>query len=165
LVPRYVDLMRAVESRLPAVVARFAMADAASPADAVDAAVRQNVSPADLAVETRWYMGATLPSAEAPEHQGAFTYSLVQTAPELDAAIQDARDLLPTILELAVVEQTLLRLAAELEGTRRRTNALEHVLIPELTEARKEIEFKLSERERDDITRLMKIKEMIEAEG
>jgi len=165
LVPRYQRLVEAVESRFPAVVARFGMADAASPADAVTAAIGQNVAAADLQVESRWYMGATVPVAEAPEQLGAFAYSLVQTAPELDAAIRAMRDLLPTIVELAVVEQTLLRLAVELERTRRRTNALEHVLIPELTAARKDIEFKLSERERSDTTRLMKIKEMLEAEA
>ena len=159
LVPRYQRLVEAVESRFPAVVARFGMADA------VTAAIGQNVAPADLQVEGRWYMGATVPVTEAPEQLGAFAYSLVQTAPELDAAIRAMRDLLPTIVELAVVEQTLLRLAVELERTRRRTNALEHVLIPELTVARKDIEFKLSERERSDTTRLMKIKEMLEAEA
>jgi len=165
LVPRYQRLVEAVERGFPAVVARFGMADAASPADAVAAAIGQNVTPADLQVKSRWYMGATVPEAQAPEQLGAFSYSLVETAAELDAAIQDMRALLPTIIELAVVEQTLLRLAVELERTRRRTNALEYVLIPELTEARKDIEFKLSELERSDINRLMKIKEMLEAEA
>lgn len=165
LVPRYLALVEQVESQLPAVVARFALADAASPAEAVDAAISQNVRPADLAVTHRWFMGATIPEATAPADAGDFTYSLVQTAPELDGAIRDARDLVATLVDLAVVEQTLLRLAVELERTRRRTNALEYVLIPELSESRKEIEFKLSELERGDITRLMKIKEMLEAEA
>ena len=165
LVPRYHRLVAEVEERFPAVVARFAMADAASPADAVAIAIGQNVTPADLEVKPRWYMGATVPEAKAPEQLGAFSYSLVETAPELDAAIREMRDLLPTVIELAVVQETLLRLAVELERTRRRTNALEYVLIPELAAARKDIEFKLSELERSDINRLMKIKEMLEAEA
>ena len=164
LLPRYRSLVEEVERRFPAVVGRFAMADAASPAGAVDAAVSQNVAPADLTFRERWFMGATIPEAEPPAQFGAFSYSLVRTAPELDAAVRDMRELLPALVELAVLEQTLLRIAVELERTRRRTNALEHVLIPELASARKDIEFKLSELERSDTTRLMKIKEMLEAE-
>ena len=62
---------------------------------------------------------------------------------------------------LAEVEKTLQLFARELERTRRRTNALEYVLIPELQETRKDIEQKLSEQERSNISRLMKIKDMI----
>ena len=163
LLPRYRSLVEEVERRFPAVVGRFAMADAASPAGAVDAAVSQNVAPADLTFRERWFMGATIPEAEPPAQFGAFSYSLVRTAPELDAAVRDMRELLPALVELAVLEQTLLRIAVELERTRRRTNALEHVLIPELQEARKDIEQKISETERSTISRLMKIKDMIMA--
>jgi len=68
------------------------------------------------------------------------------------------------LFELAEVEKALLLLAHELERTRRRTNALEYVLIPELQADRKDIEQKIGEQERSNISRLMKIKDMLMAQ-
>ena len=69
--------------------------------------------------------------------------------------------MLPDLLALAASEKTASLLASEIEKTRRRVNALEHVLIPQFCETIKYISMKLEENERGNITRLMKVKDMI----
>ena len=65
------------------------------------------------------------------------------------------------MIRLAEIEKTCDLLANEIEKTRRRVNALEHVMIPQLKETIKFITMKLDENERANLTRLMKVKEMI----
>ena len=65
------------------------------------------------------------------------------------------------MLELAEVEKSMQLLAEDIEKTRRRVNALEYVMIPEMQEKIRYITMKLDENERGNITRLMKVKEMV----
>ena len=67
---------------------------------------------------------------------------------------------MPHLLELAQVEKSVQLLADEIEKTRRRVNALEYVLIPEIEETIRYITLKLDESERSALTRLMKIKDV-----
>ncbi|HER42860.1 MAG TPA: V-type ATP synthase subunit D [Candidatus Eisenbacteria bacterium] len=90
-------------------------------------------------------------------------YSLAGTSPELDVAFGMLRENFQDLLDLAASEDGLFKLAEELEKTRRRVNALEYILIPDLEEQIRSIESKLSEAERSTQTRLMKIKDMVEA--
>lgn len=94
---------------------------------------------------------------------GAPAYSLHGTSPELDVAFEKLRDNFQELLDLAASEDGLFKLADELEKTRRRVNALEYILIPDLEAEIRSIESKLSEAERSTQTRLMKIKDMVEA--
>ncbi len=91
------------------------------------------------------------------------TYGMVYTSAELDLALVRYREVLPLMLELAALEKTVELLALEIEKTRRRVNALEYTLIPNLLETIKYITAKLTETERDNLTRLMKIKEIVRA--
>ena len=90
-------------------------------------------------------------------------YSLQGTSPELDVAFEKLRDNFQELLDLVASEDGLFKLADELEKTRRRVNALEYILIPDLEDQIRSIESKLSEAERSTQTRLMKIKDMVEA--
>ena len=72
---------------------------------------------------------------------------------------------LPKLLELAEIEKACSRLADEIEKTRRRVNALEYVMIPELKETIRYITMKLEEAERGNITRLMKVKNIVREKG
>lgn len=90
-------------------------------------------------------------------------YSLQGTSPELDVAFKKLRDNFQELLDLAASEDGLFKLADELEKTRRRVNALEYILIPDLEVQIRSIESKLSEAERSTQVRLMKIKDMVEA--
>ena len=90
-------------------------------------------------------------------------YSFTFTSYELDAAVVELSDLLPQLIELAEVEKTCSLLAEEIEKTRRRVNALEYVMIPEMQESIRYITMKLEENDRASLVRLMKAKEMMAA--
>lgn len=89
-------------------------------------------------------------------------YSLSQTPALLDIAMDKTIEVLPLMLELAAREKVIELLALEIESTRRRVNALEHVLIPQKESAIREIRMKLDETDRSERTRLMKVKEMLQ---
>ena len=80
---------------------------------------------------------------------------------DLDQAIDALREVFPLMLELAEKENQARLMAAEIERTRRRVNSLEYVLIPELIELISSITMKMEENERANLTRLMKVKDMI----
>ncbi len=90
-------------------------------------------------------------------------YGLADTNRDLDRAMGRVREVLERMVRLAEVEKTVELVAAEIERTRRRVNALEYILIPQQDEAIAGIEGKLDEMERSNTTRLMKIKEMLGA--
>ncbi len=89
------------------------------------------------------------------------SYSLLSSTVQLDSAVMSFANLLPELLELAQVEKTCDMLANEMEKTRRRVNALEHVMIPQMKKNIKYISMKLDDNDRSTITRLMKVKEMV----
>ena len=80
---------------------------------------------------------------------------------ELDAALEALSNVFHDMLELAEVEKTMQLLAEDIEKTRRRVNALEYVMIPGFQEKIRYISMKLDENERGNITRLMKVKDMV----
>ncbi|KAF0225008.1 MAG: H(+)-transporting ATP synthase vacuolar type subunit D [Erysipelotrichaceae bacterium] len=94
-----------------------------------------------------------------------YSYGYAFTSSELDDAIKALSDVFPQMLRLAEVEKSCQLIAAEIEKTRRRVNALEHVIIPQYQETIKYIKMKLDENERGTITRLMKVKDMILAQA
>jgi V/A-type H+-transporting ATPase subunit D len=161
---KYRTLRRRFDEQFPRVIARFTLATAVAPQGAVAEAVRQNATTAELGIEHRRVMGVTLPVFTPPEPTQSYRYSLTQTPPELDIAFDELRRLPELLFELAETERALQLLARELETTRRRTNALEYVLIPELQEQRRDIEQKINEAERSTTSRLMKIKDMLMAQ-
>lgn len=90
-----------------------------------------------------------------------FSYGLLTTSMELDRALKKYRELIPKMVELAEKERGLEMLSYEIERTRRRVNALEHILIPNIFETIGYISMKLEELERSNLTRLMKIKDIV----
>lgn len=98
------------------------------------------------------------------EKGGLYPYGLAETPPELDAALRTLAEALPLMVDLAEKEKAAELLAEEVEKTRRRVNALEYVLIPQLTNAVRFITMKLDEAERGNLTRLMKLKEIVRGE-
>jgi V/A-type H+-transporting ATPase subunit D len=99
--------------------------------------------------------------SEENDDTGEFPYGFGFTSAELDQAVFNYRKVLNTMLELAQREKSAQLLAAEIEKTRRRVNALEYVMIPQLIDKIREITMKLEENERGNITRLMKVKDMM----
>ena len=90
-----------------------------------------------------------------------YPYGFAQTSGELDDALDKLAKVFEDMLELAQVEKTMQLLAEEIEKTRRRVNALEHIMMPQYLEAMKRIKMKLDENERGNTTRLMKVKDMM----
>lgn len=90
-----------------------------------------------------------------------YPYGFATTSGELDKAIARLAEVFPALLQLAAMEKEAALLAEEIEKTRRRVNALEYVMIPNLKETIKYIKMKLDENERGNQTRLMKVKDMM----
>ena len=90
-----------------------------------------------------------------------FSYGYAFTSADLDDAVKQLADVFPQMLKLAQTEKSCQLMAAEIEKTRRRVNALEHVMIPQLETDIKYISMKLDENERSSQIRLMKVKDMM----
>jgi V/A-type H+-transporting ATPase subunit D len=90
-----------------------------------------------------------------------YPYGFAQTSGELDDALEKLAQVFKDMLELAQVEKTMQLLAVEIEKTRRRVNALEYVMIPELSKNIRYITMKLAENENSTKVRLLKVKDMI----
>lgn len=120
----------------------------------------------DVPIRSVNIMGVHVPKVEydaIPSRTGQPLYGYVDTSAKLDEACDKFRGLLMDILKLAEVEGTIERLAIEIEKTKRRVNALEHIFIPRLKATEKYIEMQLQEREREDFFRRKRIKAIMEA--
>ncbi len=97
----------------------------------------------------------------SPDENDIFSYGFAFTSSDLDGAVKSLADIFPDMLKLAETEKACQLMAVEIEKTRRRVNALEHVMIPELQANIKYISMKLDENERSTQIRLMKVKDMV----
>ena len=105
-------------------------------------------------------------NTELDDASAIYPYGFAQTSGELDDALAALSSVFQDMLELAQVEKTMQLLADEIERTRRRVNALEYVMIPEMQTNIKYISMKLEENDRSTKVRLMKVKDMVlEAAG
>ncbi|MHB8962426.1 MAG: V-type ATP synthase subunit D [Saccharofermentanales bacterium] len=93
--------------------------------------------------------------------EGSYPYGMASTTGELDMAVSALNEAFPVMLRLAEIEKKAQLLADEIEKTRRRVNSLEYVMIPNYEQTIRSITMKLDESERGNLTRLMKVKDMI----
>ena len=91
----------------------------------------------------------------------SYNYGMAFTSGELDASLRALGGIMEDMIRMAELEKTAQLLAEEIERTRRRVNALEHILMPQYLDAIKTIKMKLDENERGNTTRLMKMKDMM----
>ncbi len=115
-----------------------------------------------LKSETRKIMNLKVPKFTVEIEGDPYEYGKAVSSVLVDNSVKRFGNLLQSLLKLAELEKTSILLAEEIEKTRRRVNALEYILIPNLTETIKYITMKLSEMERSNLTRIMKVKEMIQ---
>ncbi len=131
-------------------------------------APKQEVS---LEVSSKNVMSVDIPiynyNTRTSDSNDIFSYGFAYTSSDLDGAVKSLADIFPDMLRLAECEKSCQLMAAEIEKTRRRVNALEHVMIPETQANIKYITMKLDENERSTQIRLMKVKDMMlkEAHG
>jgi V/A-type H+-transporting ATPase subunit D len=117
----------------------------------------------EVKLKTRSIMNLKAPVFEVDITGNPYDYGDATSSVLVDRSVKMYGELLKTLLKLAELEKTSILLAEEIEKTRRRVNALEYILIPNMEETIKYITMKLSEMERSNLTRVMKVKEMIEA--
>lgn len=119
-------------------------------------------------MRSRNIMGVTVPLLEMDKAERTVIrrgYGFVDTSARLDEACCKMEQALAVIVKLAEVEETVRRLALEVEKTKRRVNALEYIVIPRLSATVKYIRMRLDEIERESFTRLKKIKAVLEAQA
>jgi len=163
IIRRDKELREEAERRLTSAMGRFASAIALMGESEVTEALLVPAREAVVTTGTKNIMSVEVPTITftGDSKTADLPYGFAFTSGELDGAVLDLAAVLPLLIELAEVEKTCSMLADEIEKTRRRVNALEHVMIPELTETVRYIGMKLEENERANLSRLMKVKEMM----
>ena len=158
-------LREEVEGELQASLKSFMLARAVSSDAVIEEAVLMPSTHVGLTTSSKNVMSVDVPVFNIVEGEvtDLYPYSFASVSSELDTSISSLTTLLPKLLKLAEVEKTCNMLADEIEKNRRRVNALEYVMIPQLEETIKYITMKLDENERGNITRLMKVKDMIKS--
>ena len=169
---REVRTLRAeVEEELMQVHGSFTVASALMSSQALEQALLYPKQSVSLEVGYKNIMSVNVPQytfhTTNDDPTELYPYGFAQTSGELDTALEALGSVFQDMLELAQAEKTVQLLAQEIEKTRRRVNALEYVMIPEMQQNIRYITMKLDENERGNTTRLMKVKDMVlqEAHG
>lgn len=152
------------EKRIADIHASFTVAAALTSSEVLEEALVYPKNEAELSVSTKNIMSVNVPEYDfrmKKEADSLLSYGFAFTAAELDDAAAELDKAVPDLLRLAEAEKRSQMLAEEIEKTRRRVNALEYTMIPQLENTIKVITMKLSENERGNLTRLMKVKDMM----
>lgn len=158
------ELRTQVEEELIRSLRAFVMARSFSSREAIEQAFVVPMTRVKASVSYHNVMSVHVPRYSFERTEGRpLSYSFAFTSAELDEAVRRFSELLPKLLELAQLEKSLKLMAVEIEKTRRRVNALEYVLIPGFQETIRYITMKLDEMERSNLSRLMRIKEIVRA--
>lgn len=159
------ELRKSVEERIKTANAHFSVASAVMLDEVVNSALLLPKQEVTLNVKSKNIMSVDVPVYEiktrTTDPYDIYSYGFAQTYSDLDDAVFKLGEVLPDLLKLAEYEKSVKLMAAEIEKTRRRVNALEHVMIPDLRDTIKMITMKLDESERSSQTRLMKVKDMM----
>ena len=172
LMRRFMDIVRLnkqlrerVESGLTASFASLQVASAIMSPEMLEQALLYPRQSVELGVTFKNIMSVNVPEysfhTKNNDPSEIYPYGFAQTSGELDDALEQMAKVFEDMLELAQVEKTMQLVAEEIERTRRRVNALENVMIPELEENIRYITMKLEENENSTKVRLLKVKEMV----
>ncbi len=115
----------------------------------------------EITTESKNIMGVIVPHIESSKVKKSLDergYGVLGTSARIDETADAYEDLLESIILAAEIETAMKKMLTEIEQTKRRVNALEHKLLPDLYEAEDYIEQKLEEQEREEIFRMKKIK-------
>ncbi|MDF2908410.1 MAG: V-type synthase subunit [Herbinix sp.] len=172
LMRQFLDMVREnralrekVEKGIMAANKNFVLARSAMPDEVLNVSLMAPKQEVFLDAGTRNVMSVEIPvlkyHTKTADTNDIYPYGFAFTSSDLDDAVLSLQNILPEMLRLAEIEKSCQLMAAEIEKTRRRVNALEHVMIPELRENIKYIVMKLDENERSTQVRLMKVKDMM----
>ncbi|MCX8103741.1 MAG: V-type ATP synthase subunit D [Candidatus Bipolaricaulota bacterium] len=155
-------LRERVEERLAQGFRSFLLARAEMSKEVMEESLMTGVSSnGALKVEMESVMSVWVPRFAFSDTRDIYSYGFAMTSAELDTALMLFKEVLPEMIKLAEIEKSLELLAEEIETTRRRVNALERVLIPQLEENIRRISMALDEMERSTRASLMRIKDII----
>ena len=159
------ELRAKVEKGLEEANAAFTVASAIMSPEMLEQALLYPKQSVELDMKFRNIMSVDVPvysfHTKNEDPGEIYPYGFAQTSGELDDALDALNRVFRDMLELAEVEKTMQLLAEDIEKTRRRVNALEYVMIPNFQQTIRYITMKLDENERGNITRLMKVKDMV----
>lgn len=164
LVRENAKLREQVEKELSLALGEFSLCRGVMEPAMLEEALMYPARSVDLTIGKDNIMSVEVPTIQVVEgtlQETVLSYGLSQTSSQLDGAIAGLAAILPQMIKLAEIEKTCNLLADEIEKTRRRVNALEYVMIPDLEDTIRYITMKLDENERSNLTRLMKVKDMI----
>lgn len=156
-------LREEIEKDLEMAFCNFTMARSQMPQEVLEESLMIPSARISIDIGKQNIMSVNVPKIKINKEEGSniYSYGLATTSAELDSAITILSGMLDKMLKLAEIEKACQLMADEIEKTRRRVNALEYVMIPSMEETIKFITMKLDENERSNITRLMKIKQMV----
>ena len=159
-------LREKVEEKLQNSFKDFLLARGVMSDEILENAVAYPKEEISLNISTKNIMSVNVPEMtfvkKNTDESNIYPYGFAQTSADLDDAIDGLNNIMSELLELAQIEKACQLMADEVEKTRRRVNALEYMTIPQLKETIRFIQMKLDENERASITRLMKVKSMMQ---
>jgi V/A-type H+-transporting ATPase subunit D len=165
IVRRNRELREKVDAGLARANAALAVASAIMSSDMLEQALLYPRRRVEMDMRLKNIMSVNVPvfefKTDSAETSDIFPYGFAQTSGELDDAITALSEVFSEMFELAQIEKTMQLLADEIEKTRRRVNALEYVMIPDMQTNIKYISMKLEENDRSTKVRLMKVKDMV----
>lgn len=165
LVKENLELRKKVENSLNTVNLNMARAHTIMDERAIDVSLMMPRQKVSVKTDIKNIMSVNVPvfktEYKSLDESDLFSYGFAFTSSSLDNAVKSFSNTLPDLIRLAQVEKQCQLLSAEIERTRRRVNALEHIMIPQYEETIRYISMKLEENERSSTTRLMKVKDMM----
>lgn len=156
-----------LERELDDCLGQFAFARGTAAQQEFDKAFSLPTASIGAKYSTKDVMGVVVPKIELAQEQPAddFPYAFAEISSEADYSVRRISSLVKDLLALAEIEKTAAMLSVEIERNKRRVNALEHIMIPQIEETISYIRSKLDENERAATTRLMKVKSMLAQEN
>ena len=172
LMRQYLDLVREnmevrkkVEAGIRSANKNFVIAKAGMSEAALNTALMAPKQEVNLEAGEKNVMSVIIPVFKSKyridNENGIYSYGTAFTSIDLDGAVAALSSVFPKMMRLAEIEKSCQLMADEIEKTRRRVNALEHIMIPDYEETIKYITIKLSENERSTTASLMKVKDMV----
>jgi len=165
LIKKTIELERTVSSLIAKDLMRFLYAYSVVNKQDLDKVLTESKSNLMLEVETERVMNVKIPRFRINQHQIDRNYKNINISLELDLALESQQSKLELLLELAEAAKAVELLGIEIKSTRRRVNALEYILLPTINDTIGYINDKLNELERDSLTRLMRVKEIINTDS
>jgi V/A-type H+-transporting ATPase subunit D len=154
-------LREQVEAELKDCFGSFVLSRAQTTPEVLEQALMFPGARCSLSVSWKNVMSVLVPEYDVQQEGNPVNYGFASVPLLLDVALEQFSKLILRLLELAAKEKAIRLMAGEIERTRRRVNALEYVMIPNLSETIRYIGMKLDEQERSTLSRLMKIKEIV----